>query len=48
VVLTPKEGGGGSASSGYVLSVFRRSSSGQWLLARDANLVAGAGNPDRV
>jgi uncharacterized protein (TIGR02246 family) len=48
VVLTPKEGGARSASSGYVLSVFRRSPSGQWLLARDANLVAGAGNPDRV
>jgi uncharacterized protein (TIGR02246 family) len=48
VVLTPKEGDAQSASSGYVLSVFRRSPSGQWLLARDANLVAGAGNPDRV
>ena len=48
VVLTPKEGGKTSEASGYVLTVFHRSPSGRWLLARDANLVAGAGNPDRV
>jgi uncharacterized protein (TIGR02246 family) len=48
VVLTPKEGGEKTESSGYALTVFRRSASGQWLLARDANLIAGAGNPDRV
>ena len=48
VVLTPKEGGKKSEASGYVLTVFHRSPSGNWLLARDANLVAGAGNPDRV
>jgi len=48
VVLTPKEGGTTSEASGYVLTVFHRSPSGKWLLARDANLVAGAGNPDRV
>jgi uncharacterized protein (TIGR02246 family) len=48
VVLTPKEGGKTSEASGYVLTVFRRSAAGKWLLARDANLVAGAGNPDRV
>src|ERR1700736_2747113 len=46
VVLTPKEGGPRSESSGYVLTVFERSRAGQWLLSRDANLVAGAGNPD--
>ncbi len=48
VVLTPKQGGQTSEASGYVLSVFQRSPSGKWLLARDANLFAGAGNPDRV
>ncbi len=48
IVLTPKQGGKTSEASGYVLSVFQRSPSGKWLLARDANLVAGAGNPDRV
>ncbi len=48
VVLTPKDVGEKTQSSGYVLTVFRRSSSGKWLLARDANLMVGAGNPDRV
>jgi len=48
VVLTPKGGGQTSEASGYVLTVFQRSPAGKWLLARDANLVAGAGNPDRV
>jgi uncharacterized protein (TIGR02246 family) len=48
VVLTPKDSGKKSEASGYVLTVFHRSPSGKWLLARDANLVAGAGNPERV
>jgi uncharacterized protein (TIGR02246 family) len=48
VVLTPNNGGTTSEASGYVLTVFHRSPTGTWLLARDANLVAGAGNPDRV
>jgi uncharacterized protein (TIGR02246 family) len=48
VVLTPNNGGTTSEASGYVLTVFHRSPAGTWLLARDANLVAGAGNPDRV
>src|SRR5438128_12031542 len=48
VVLTPKGGGKTSEASGFVLTVFQRSPAGKWLLARDANLVAGAGNPDRV
>ena len=48
VALTPKDGGKKSEASGHVLTVFHRSPSGKWLLARDANLVAGAGNPDRV
>ena len=48
VVLTPNNGGTTSEASGYVLTVFHRSPAGTWLLARDANLAAGAGNPDRV
>jgi uncharacterized protein (TIGR02246 family) len=49
VDMTPKESGGkGWQNSGHVLSVFRRSHSGKWLLARDANLMSGAGNPERV
>jgi uncharacterized protein (TIGR02246 family) len=48
VVLRPKDGGKPSEASGYVLTVFHRSPAGTWLLARDANLVAGAGKPDRV
>jgi uncharacterized protein (TIGR02246 family) len=48
VVLTPMKGGKKSEAAGYVLTVFHRSPSGTWLLARDANLVAGAGNPNRV
>jgi hypothetical protein len=31
-----------------VLTVFRRSPTGRWLFARDANLMLGAGNPDRI
>ena len=49
VVLIPKDGDGKNwENSGYVLSVFRRSASGKWQLARDANLMTGAGNPNRV
>jgi uncharacterized protein (TIGR02246 family) len=48
IVLTPKEGGEKSESSGYVLTVFRKTPSGEWRLARDANLITGAGTPDRV
>jgi len=48
VVLIPKGGAKRVESSGHVLTVYRKSPSGQWLLARDANLMAGAGNPDRV
>jgi len=48
IVLIPNDGGKRSESSGHVLSVYQRSPSGSWLLSRDANLVAGAGNPDRV
>ena len=49
VVLTPKGSAGDNwENSGHVLTVFHRSNSGKWLLARDANLMSGAGNPDRV
>jgi uncharacterized protein (TIGR02246 family) len=48
VDLFPAGGGPKVHSSGYVLSVFRRSSAGVWQLARDANLTTGAGNPDRI
>jgi len=49
VVLTPHDEAGGKwENSGHVLSVFQRSGTGKWLLARDANLMAGAGKPDRV
>ena len=49
VVLTPKDGTGKPwENSGHVLTVFRRSASGEWLLARDANLMTGAGKPERV
>jgi uncharacterized protein (TIGR02246 family) len=49
VVLTPNDGAGEKwENSGHVLSVFHRSGAGKWLLARDANLMTGAGKPDRV
>jgi uncharacterized protein (TIGR02246 family) len=49
VVLTPKDGTGQKwENSGHVLTVFHRSTAGKWLLARDANLMTGAGKPDRV
>ena len=49
VVLTPNDDAGEKwENSGHVLSVFNRSATGKWLLARDANLMTGAGKPDRV
>ena len=48
VVLTPNDAGRKWENSGHVLSVFHRSATGKWLLARDANLMTGAGKPDRV
>ena len=48
IVLTAKVGGVRTESSGHVLTVFRRNAAGNWQLARDANLIAGAGNPDRI
>ncbi len=49
VVLTPKDSTAKQwKNSGHVLTVFHRSASGRWLLARDANLMTGAGKPERV
>jgi uncharacterized protein (TIGR02246 family) len=48
VVLTHKASGARSESSGDVLTVFRKNTDGIWQLTRDANLLAGAGNPDRI
>lgn len=39
VVVTPMGGGSRIERAGHTLTVFRRSPSGTWLLARDANLV---------
>jgi uncharacterized protein (TIGR02246 family) len=46
--LIPKDGGKSWENSGHALSVFHKSASGKWLLARDANLMTGAGNPERI
>lgn len=48
VVLTAKASGARTKSSGHVLTIFRKNAAGNWQLARDANLIAGAGNPDRM
>jgi ketosteroid isomerase-like protein len=42
--MTSLETGGKTERVGHVLTVFRKSASGKWLLARDANLMA-AGKP---
>jgi uncharacterized protein (TIGR02246 family) len=39
IVMTPKEQGAGAKREGHVLSIFRKSPSGKWVLARDANLM---------
>lgn len=43
VVMTSTETGARTKRSGHVLTVFRKSPSGAWLLARDANLLAAGG-----
>jgi uncharacterized protein (TIGR02246 family) len=48
VVLIAKAGGARSENSGHVLTVFRKSADGVWQLARDANLLPGAGRPERT
>jgi uncharacterized protein (TIGR02246 family) len=47
VTLTPRDGGPVQVNEGEALTVFRRQG-GRWRLARDANLMPGAGKPDRV
>jgi len=42
VTITPP-GGAPNHRSGYVLTVLRKQSSGVWVIARDANLLAAAG-----
>jgi uncharacterized protein (TIGR02246 family) len=39
LVITATETGGSTTREGHVLSIFRKSASGTWLLARDANLI---------
>jgi uncharacterized protein (TIGR02246 family) len=39
VVMTSEETGARTERAGHVLTVFRKSPSGEWLLARDANLL---------
>ncbi len=46
--LIPKDGRPRSRSAGYVMTLFQRSRDGRWRMSRDANLVLGAGNPDRI
>jgi uncharacterized protein (TIGR02246 family) len=41
VAMTSLETGAKTERSGHVLTVFRKSLSGAWLLARDANLMTG-------
>ncbi|HUQ27164.1 MAG TPA: SgcJ/EcaC family oxidoreductase [Usitatibacter sp.] len=47
VTVTPKVGGNGVNTEGHVLSVFRKEG-GRWKIARDANLMPQAGNPNKV
>jgi uncharacterized protein (TIGR02246 family) len=42
VVMTNTETGGRTERVGHVLTVFRKSPAGKWLLARDANLLGTA------
>jgi uncharacterized protein (TIGR02246 family) len=47
VTVTPRAGGHAVTTEGHVLSVFRKEG-GRWKIARDANLMPQAGNPDKV
>lgn len=47
VTMTPKQRGKALVTEGHVLTVFRRRD-GRWRIARDANLMPQAGNPDKV
>jgi uncharacterized protein (TIGR02246 family) len=39
VVMTAEETGARTERAGHTLTVFRKTSEGEWLLARDANLI---------
>ena len=47
VTTKPRQGGASVVTEGDILTVFRRSA-GRWMLARDANLMPQAGNPNKV
>ncbi|MBW8878323.1 MAG: SgcJ/EcaC family oxidoreductase [Acidobacteria bacterium] len=47
VVMTATDSGKKTRRAGHVLTVFRKSPAGQWLLSRDANLMA-AGAPEEA
>jgi uncharacterized protein (TIGR02246 family) len=46
VTTKPRQGGAGVTNEGDILTVFRKSG-GRWRLARDANLMPQAGNPEK-
>ena len=46
VTVHPLSGGAVQRMAGYTLSVFRRRSPGQWVLARDANLLSPVSSTD--
>ncbi len=46
VTVSPKAGGDKITTEGHVLSVFRKDGA-RWKIARDANLMPQAGNPDK-
>ena len=47
VTTKPRNGGASVVTEGDILTVFRKSA-GRWMLARDANLMPQAGNPDKT
>ena len=42
VTMTPLKGGSPMRRSGYTLTIFRKKEDGNWVLSRDANLLAEA------
>jgi uncharacterized protein (TIGR02246 family) len=42
VTVTPLQGGSPMRRSGYTLTIFRKKEDGNWILSRDANLLAEA------
>ena len=40
VTMTPRAGGQPARRTGYTLTVFRRTPVGEWVLSRDANMLA--------